>query len=152
MRWENSMTGQGIKRKLSDKDLHLTIDSKKSKVTHKETNMAHLLLTRMPYHLLHLVMKVKTCQVVIQDPEDLEVVDTFIVMGEIMMIMNLKANMTTKANMITKESMTEKATATEERTLKDMKANTTEAIMVKMISTELSITSSTSYTQSNSLT
>ena len=152
MRWENSMTGQGIKRKSSDKDLHLTIDSKKSKVTHKETNMAHLLLTRMPYHLLHLVMKVKTCQVVIQDPEDLEVVDTFIVMGEIMMIMNLKANMTTKANMITKESMTEKATATEERTLKDMKANTTEAIMVKMISTELSITSSTSYTQSNSLT
>ena len=146
------MTGQGIKRKSSDKDLHLTIDSKKSKVTHKETNMAHPLLTRMPYHLLHLVMKVKTCQVVIQDPEDLEVVDTFIVMEEIMMIMNLKANMTTKANMITKESMTEKATTTEERTLKDMKANTTEAIMVKMISTELSITSSTSYTQSNSLT
>ena len=145
------MTGQDIKRKSSGKDPHLIIDLKKSKVTHKETSMVHLLL-KMPYHPHHLIMKRRTCQVVIQDPEDLEVVGTFIVMEEIMMIMNLKANMTTKANMITKESMTEKATATEERTLKDMKANTTEAIMVKMISTELSITSSTSYTQSNSLT
>ena len=139
------MTGQGIKRKSSGKDLHLIIDLKKSKVTHKETSMVHLLL-KMPYHPHHLIMKRRTCQVVIQDPEDLEVAGTFIVMEEITMIMNLKANMTTK------ESMTEKAITTEERTLKDMKVKTTEAIMEKMISTELSITSSTFYTQSNSLT
>ena len=146
MRWEDSMTGQGIKRKLSDKDLHLTIDSKKSKVTHKETNMAHLLLTRMPYHLLHLVMKVKTCQVVIQDPEDLGVEDISIAMEENMIIMNLKANM------ITMESMIEKAITTEERILKDMRVETIVAITERMISTELTIVLSTCYTQSNSLT
>ena len=146
------MTDQDIKTKLSGKDLHLIIDSKKSKVTHKEMSIVHLLL-KMPYHLHHLTMKVKTCQVVIQDPEDLEAVDTFIVMEENMMTMNLKANMTTnlKANMATKESMAEKAIM-EERTSKDMKVKTIEVIMGKMISIELNITLSTFYTQSNSLT
>lgn len=152
------MTDQDIKTKLSGKDLHLIIDSKKSKVTHKEMSIVHLLL-KMPYHLHHLTMKVKTCQVVIQDPEDLEAVDTFIVMEENMMTMNLKANMTTnlKANMATKESMAEKAIMEEkaimvERTSKDMKVKTIEVIMGKMISIELNITLSTFYTQSNSLT
>jgi hypothetical protein len=146
------MTEQDIKRKLLGKDLHLIIDLKKSKVNHKETTMVHLLL-KMLYHLHHLIMKERTFQVVIQDPEDLEMVDTFIVMEENMMTMNLKANMTTnlKANMATKESMAEKAIM-EERTSKDIKVKTIETIMEKMISTELNITLSTFYTQSNSLT
>jgi hypothetical protein len=146
------MTDQDIKTKLSGKDLHLIIDLKKSKVNHKETSMVHLLL-KVLYHLHHLIMKERTCQVVIQDPEDLEMVDTFIVMEENMMTMNLKANMTTnlKANMATKESMAEKAIM-EERTSKDIKVKTIGTIMEKMISTELNITLSTFYTQSNSLT
>merc|ERR1711884_758938 len=107
----------------------------------------------MPYHLHHLVMKRKNSQVVIQDPEDLEVVDTSIVMEKNKMTMNLKANMTTnlKVNMTMKESLEEKA-ITEERTSKDMEVKTIEAIMEKMISTELNITLSTFYTQSNFLT
>jgi hypothetical protein len=74
-------------------------------------------------------------------------------MEENMMTMNLKANMTTnlKANMATKESMAEKAIM-EERTSKDIKVKTIGTIMEKMISTELNITLSTFYTQSNSLT
>ena len=138
--------------KSSVMDLHLIIDLRKSKVSLKETSMVHLLL-KIPYHLHHLVMKRKNSQVVIQDPEDLEVVDTSIVMEKNMMSMNFKANMTTnlKVNMTMKESMAEKA-ITEERTSKDMEVKTIEAIMEKMISTELNITLSTFYTQSNFLT
>ena len=153
------MTDQDIKTKLSGKDLHLIIDLKKSKITHKEMSMVHPLL-KMPYHLHHLVMKRKNSQVVIQDPEDLEVVDTFIVMGENMMTMNLKANMTTKESMAEKAIMVERTSKDmkvktieaimEERTSKDVKI--IEALMEKMISTELNITLSTFYTQSNFLT
>ena len=145
MRWENSTTDQGTERKLSDKDLHLIIDLKKSKVNHRETSMVRLLL-KMSYHLHHLIMKGKTCQVVIQDPEDLGVEDISIAMEENMIIMNLKANM------ITMESMIEKAITTEERILKDMRVETIVAITERMISTELTIVLSTCYTQSNSLT
>jgi hypothetical protein len=138
------MTDQDIKTKLSGKGLHLIIDFKKTKVNHKETSMVHLLL-KILYHLHLLIMKKRTCKVVIQDPEDLEVVDTFIVMEENMMTMNLKADMATK------ESMAEKVIM-EERTSKDIKVKTIETIMEKMISTELNITLSIFYTQSNSLT
>ena len=145
MRWENSMTDQVIKMKLSGMDLLLIIDLMESKINNKKTSPIQL-FPGMPNHLHHPIMKKITYQVVIQDPEDLVTVDISIVMEKNMMIMILKANM------ITKESTEEKATITEEKTSSNMKVEITGAIMEKMISIELSIISSTFYTQSNSLT